>query len=277
MLVECTHCGAPLDVSTAKGLLRCGYCQRTHRIGRMRTLAEEKPEGWEQPATWAPRSEMRGAQPLAYGGSRSVSATVIQVVVTLAIALGGVLPSFMMTGGFGGFFFGGRKSALEGVEISPSVRAGGPSKWDGTTPFTCGGNDSVTLTGITAELGEATAMTVEANCELRLVDCTIRGWDGIHASGNRAVVLENSRIEVEGAGIVVSGNKRLELRNSQVRAGAVAIRGSGNAHITLGGGRIQGDTGALTLESNARAEVNKTDVEGAIDAKPGWVTGLPSP
>jgi hypothetical protein len=274
MLVECSYCGAPLDVSSGRGLLRCGYCHQVHRIGRMRTIAPEKPEGWEQPATWAPRAGARaGAAPLTYGGSRAFSANLIGVIVTVAVSLAGVLPTLWTTGLFG---FGARKSALEGVAITPGVLRG-PSAWDGTTPFSCGGNDSVTLEGITAELGEATAMTVEANCELRLVRCTIRAWEGIRATGNRGVLLENTRIEAQGTGVTLEGNKRLELRNSTIESAGVAIRASGNARVTLGGGRVQGKTGAMVLESNARAEVNGTEVEGKVDAKNGRVTGLETP
>jgi hypothetical protein len=240
----------------------------------MRTIAPEKPAGWEQPATWAPRPEAQaGAAPLAYGGSRAFSAQLIGVIVTVAVSLAGVLPTLWTTGLFG---FGGRKSALEGVAITPGVLLG-PSAWDGTTPFSCGGNDSVTVEGITAELGEATAMTVEDNCELRLVGCTIRAWEGIHATGNRGVLLENTRIETTGTGITVEGNKRLELRNSTIESEGVAIRASGNARVLLGGGKVRGDTGAMALESNARAEVNRTEVEGKVDAKKGRVTGLDGP
>ncbi|HEY8432641.1 MAG TPA: hypothetical protein VIL20_29925 [Sandaracinaceae bacterium] len=54
MLVECKHCGAPLDVGASASIVRCSYCGIHNRVRSMRTIAEQAPPGWAPPPAWTP-------------------------------------------------------------------------------------------------------------------------------------------------------------------------------------------------------------------------------
>ncbi len=54
MLVECTNCGAPLDVKPDDRVVTCRYCDRTNRVRSMRTVAMETPKTWAPPPAWRP-------------------------------------------------------------------------------------------------------------------------------------------------------------------------------------------------------------------------------
>ena len=68
MLMECSNCGAPLDVTGSERLARCKYCGTTSRLRALRTVASETPPGWRPPEEWTPPAEARAdsRQPLTY-------------------------------------------------------------------------------------------------------------------------------------------------------------------------------------------------------------------
>ena len=90
MLVECNHCGAPLDVSEGKNILKCRYCGRTSRLQQLRTVAAQTPRGWTPPADWRSPPHMPAAG-ASYRYHRSAGAALwlIAVASSLALALGG--------------------------------------------------------------------------------------------------------------------------------------------------------------------------------------------
>ena len=54
MLVECGHCGAPLDVERKKRRTKCRYCGTTNERARLRAIAEETPKDFAPPKVWTP-------------------------------------------------------------------------------------------------------------------------------------------------------------------------------------------------------------------------------
>jgi len=54
MLIECQHCGAPLDVRAGVETSRCRYCGMTSRTALTKTLAPQTPPQWRPPPTWRP-------------------------------------------------------------------------------------------------------------------------------------------------------------------------------------------------------------------------------
>jgi hypothetical protein len=214
-------------------------------VRSMQTIAAEAPPGWKQPQQWTPPPGKRlpAQQPLVYHETRpprrsfiaglAVLLTVIGAVVPLVVSL---LPALKATG-----------------QLSDIGRAVGIRAWDGAGPFRCGANDTVVIENVTAVLPADTAITVEANCDLRIVGSTIAARRGIRADGNRRVVIEKSRIETTGTAIWADGNKRIELIDSEVTAQEIAIRASGNVEVALAGGRVSGAP-AVSLSANAELD-----------------------
>ena len=81
---------------------------------------------------------------------------------------------------------------LHANDTGPTSSSGGvPTKtaqtaqWDGKTPFTCGGNDAVALSGVNATAG----VTAEGNCQLTLMNVTITAPVAISTSNALVVPL----------------------------------------------------------------------------------------
>lgn len=242
MIVQCSNCGAPLDVLGSETHVQCKYCGLSNQVRKMKTLHAITPVGWTAPPTWTPQAPPQVyyppvypqvvAAPAAAAGTSMVGCAIAGVVVLMVAA--GVMVPLMQSG----------------VISAPW------NSWDGTGPFRCGGNDSVRISGVTANLPRDTAITVEANCELEIVDSNITAWQGIEAGGNRRVVIRNSTIRATGTGIRADGNKHIELINSTVIAsGGPGVEASGIAHVLVEGGRVEGTPLAITTDALARAEV----------------------
>ncbi|MFW5921293.1 MAG: zinc finger domain-containing protein [Polyangiales bacterium] len=255
MLAECRNCGAPLDVPSGARNAKCGYCGAPNRVRQMRTLSQERPPDWQPPPVWTPPPQATAQSvPLNYSQTQTSgnkAGCVIGIAVA-AMSLIGVVPALLATGALSKIGIGG---------------------WDGTEPFRCGGNDSVTIEDVNADLGDLTAITVGGNCELRIVGSEIRAWQGIDAGGNRSVIIENSKIFAKGTGIAADGNKRIELVNSEVVAeGGPAVDAQGIAKVTISGGRVEGTPTAVRTESLASSDVRGADVVDAAGGEGGGST-----
>jgi len=256
MLVECSHCGAPLDVRDDARLVKCAYCDHANRVRTMHTLAPKPPPDWVPPKQWTPppHKHVPSAQPLVYhqvksrGRSWIVGLAVIGSLIGIAVPiLTSVLPALIASG-----------------QLDQLGRAVGLPAWDGTRPFSCGGNDSVVIENVTAVLPEDTAITIEANCDVRILNSTITARRGIRADGNRRVVIEKSRIQSTSTAIWADGNKRIELIDSEVTTGDIAIRAGGNVEVVLTGGHVSGAP-PLSLSANAGVERHGAEL---IDTAP---------
>lgn len=86
MIVECGHCGAPLDVRDGQRFTRCRYCGKTSQARELRTIEAQTPPGWRPPPTWQPPSHVPAdsATQLAYRGT-SAAGTIVVLAVTLGI------------------------------------------------------------------------------------------------------------------------------------------------------------------------------------------------
>jgi hypothetical protein len=251
MLVECSHCGAPLDVRDSTRLVKCTYCDYANRVRSMHTIAAEAPPGWKPPQQWTPPPSKRvsAQQPLVYHETRRPRRSFMAGVAVLLTVIGvaapvvfSVLPALQATG-----------------HLSRIGRAVGIRAWDGASPFVCGANDTVVIEGVTAVLPEDTAITVEVNCDLRIVGSTITARRGIRADGNRRVVIEKSRIETTSTAIWADGNKRIELIDSEVTAQETAIRAAGNVEVSVNGGRVSGAP-AVSLSANAELDNQHAEI-----------------
>ncbi|MDI1482887.1 hypothetical protein [Polyangium sp. y55x31] len=54
MILECRHCGAPLDVKPDAALTKCRYCGTTSERRLLRTVSAETPRDFRPPPQWIP-------------------------------------------------------------------------------------------------------------------------------------------------------------------------------------------------------------------------------
>lgn len=98
------------------------------------------------------------------------------------------------------------------------------ASWDGKTPFSCGGNDVIALTGTNATQG----VTAGGNCQLTLTNVTINAPVAINAGGN-------AKVNVVGGAVTGTVNSAVVSANGSVTFTGTKVTGksskSGNGKI----------------------------------------------
>lgn len=93
MILECGHCGAPLDVKENARLTKCRYCGVTSERQRLRTIAAATPRDFHPPKVWVPpaSAEADSNVPLEYKKQKGSPGCAIAVVLVLltGAAIGG--------------------------------------------------------------------------------------------------------------------------------------------------------------------------------------------
>jgi hypothetical protein len=98
MIIECGHCGAPLDVKANEKASKCAYCGTSNQVRTQRTIAFETPAGWRPPPQWTPPPHFaaNSQQVLMYravgkGIGLIVGISVFGVLVTVGAIVGAVV------------------------------------------------------------------------------------------------------------------------------------------------------------------------------------------
>src|SRR6185436_9241770 len=127
----------------------------------MKTLSAMTPMNWAPPPSWPtpqiqqpyypPPPVQQYHVPIGTVGRSTLPGCIMGVAI-LGVTLIAVVIPLSATGGLAWLPF---------------------FSWDGSEPFRCGANDSVTIHDVTANLANQTAITVEANCELEITDSNI--------------------------------------------------------------------------------------------------------
>jgi hypothetical protein len=99
--------------------------------------------------------------------------------------------------------------------------------WDGKDTLVCGGNDSITVTGVNATLS-GTAIEAGGNCHVKVIDSTLKAGTVVDAAGNADVSFQGGSIE-----------------------GTTAVDASGNAHVRFNGTKV---TGPKRKSGNAKVD-----------------------
>jgi LSD1 subclass zinc finger protein len=103
MLVECQHCGAPLDVRPGAETSKCRYCGTTTKISSTRTIAPQTPSDWRPPPRWRPPAHMPADSDVELhdkgGGGGGGLVAVIAILVGVAVVIAVVVSK---SGGIGG-------------------------------------------------------------------------------------------------------------------------------------------------------------------------------
>jgi hypothetical protein len=193
--LNCPQCGAPAKVEeTTQPIYTCPYCNRSFETGAEPEVDEPIP----QIIIVAPRERPPRSSSL----------------------MGTAITGFVVVTILGSVAWGLRSSGLQ---------LPGLPGWDGKSALECSGNESITVTGLTATL-PGTAIIASGNCHVKLVDSHIKADTVIESGGNAEIRIENGSIE-----------------------GEVAIDASGNSTVRIAGAKV---TGKRKHRANARIDGN---------------------
>ena len=124
--------------------------------------------------------------------------------------------------GFGIYIYIAAKDTSGGVGAAKNAAA---AKWDGKSTFECSGNDSITLTGITASAG----VKASGNCQLTMTGVNITAPVGIDASASAKVTMTGGSITSSTNSVVASAAAKVDLVGTKVTGKS---KSSGAAKIT---------------------------------------------
>jgi hypothetical protein len=128
----------------------------------------------------------------------------------------------------GGVVFYLKRTVKKALD-QPSATAVAAQKWDGKSPLTCGGNDVVTIDGVTAKL-DGTAVTAGGNCKLTLTNVNLAAPTGIEAGGSAIVTVSGGSIAATVLAVHAMGGAQVHLTGTKVtgkteKLGGAAITG----------------------------------------------------
>jgi hypothetical protein len=143
------------------------------------------------------------------------------------IGCGVLLLVALFIGGLGLYIW---RSAATSMSSSPATasRTSTAAKWDGKSPFSCGGTDSVTISGVKANLTD-TAITAGGNCNLTLVGCDITAPTAIEANGNANVTITGGSLNGSTYAVEAGGLAKVKLTGTKVTG---KTQSGGGAKIT---------------------------------------------
>lgn len=113
------------------------------------------------------------------------------------------------------------KNPSTGTGATASDKADGKSgksaTWDGKEPFKCGGNDKLTISGVSAKFDKGTAVTASGNCKLELTDVNLDAAIGIVAEGNAVVTVKGGSVTgKEAAAKTTTQNAKVSFSGTKV-------------------------------------------------------------
>ena len=273
MLLECSNCGAPLDVQGGARRTKCNYCGQTTQVGKLERVADETPQGWEPPKQWSPPAHMPMAgQSLVYKPVRAIGRAISLSIRLGVFAIAGTVAWRVITivnQTTNRLSSGAESAELQGVvsraigamtdKINAGDKAGGTA--DGTV--TCGVSDTLTLTGRTlrSEGAAGVPVTASGNCRLKLVDCRLSGATALVARGNAHVTVEGGSMTGAGVAVALSGNAALDVSGGTLITGGPALAAAGNSKATL---RDSSINGAVETLENASVDATGAKLLGPI-------------
>lgn len=283
MLVECSKCGAPLDVKQDERFARCNYCQATTRVGQTRTIAVMTPAQWAPPQVWTPPPQTGlPAQALVYHQTRKAVKGVVTMIIVFAF-LGTVIPILIC---LAATFWGVTNANGPTSQPSPAAAPTPAPRWDGASPLVCDGNDRLVLEDVETPIGVTPDVLVRVtggNCKLTFRRVKLRATTLVRAESSVEITFEDSSFvgsvfadvehgaEIQIARSVVTVEQlvtrgtstKLSIRGStQVRASRVIAELGANAGVDIEGADVslESDGEGITTENNARMRLSSASI-----------------
>ncbi len=95
VLLQCAHCGAPLDVRDAVTIVKCGYCGYKTERARFVTIAEKTPETFAPPKVWRPPAHVPASSDADLPYKKKLSFGGVLFIVAM-VALGPSIVAFAL-------------------------------------------------------------------------------------------------------------------------------------------------------------------------------------
>jgi hypothetical protein len=258
MLLDCTNCGAPLDVKQDAWVVTCCYCKRTQTVRQKTKQAMPTPANWHAPQQWSPPPRMGAmVQPMHFDPTAAArkTARVIGCVVFAPILLaviGAMVPVFLSLGGTKLF----------------------ARDWDGKETFECTGNGDETIEDVNVTAKRSPAIVVNGNCKLTILRSKISGKNVIEVRENGRVTVKDSEITVKNRrGVAVDGNFGLTMQNSTLRIEAeagqpvIALEADGNSSIELSESIVAIEGGSTVTFFVGKANASLVMNGGSVQAQ----------
>lgn len=267
MLVECSKCGAPLDVKQDERFARCNYCQATTRVGQTRTIAVMTPAQWAPPQVWTPPPQTGlPAQALAYHQTRKAVKGVVTMIVVFAI-LGTVIPILIcLAATFWGVTNANGPTSQPSPAAAPTLA---PTRWDGASPLVCSGNDRLVLEDVETPVGMTPDVLVRVtggNCKLTFRRVKLRGATLIRADGRVEITFEDSSF-VGNVFADVAHGAEIQIARSVVTVEQLVTRGTSTKLTLWGSTQVRASRVIAELGANARVDIEGAEVSLESDGE----------
>jgi DNA-directed RNA polymerase subunit RPC12/RpoP len=210
---NCPQCGAAIKAEPNATQYTCPYCQ--HSI----QMQAPPPPPAAHAAAAAPQVIVvhhNTSSPVIYTGGGAWG-----TYWTIRLALFVVVMILSAAG------YGVRRWRGRGLVTGPNM---GDGLWDGTSPLTCGGNDSYDVTGINASFTAGSAIIASGNCNVTCRNCTLKAPVAVEADGNGDVKLIGGSVTGTQMACNATANGTIEVLGNATITGAT--HQSGNGKVT---------------------------------------------
>jgi hypothetical protein len=85
VLLQCAHCGAPLDVKDDASIVKCGYCAYKTERPRFVTIAARTPQTFAPPKVWRPPAEAPASSDVELPYKKGSGAGVVFFVLAMVL------------------------------------------------------------------------------------------------------------------------------------------------------------------------------------------------
>lgn len=241
--MNCLSCGGPLEFAGQNAAYaRCTHCLAlyTNQNRSLTPMQVQAPGGGNNPEFNAMYAQQLGFAPRQAShmhmqmGGVGVKINTSRLERDVKNKISGMIWGLVI-GGFillciaGVFLYVLLKTKSAINESITSTTTPKVIAWDGKTPLECGGNEKVTVKGVTANIAAGTAISAAGSCEVDLTDVNITAPLPIEAGGNAKVTVHGGSLKGTPNAISAAGNAQVTLTGTKVDGKAQKL---GNAKIT---------------------------------------------
>ncbi len=262
MILECSHCGAPLDVGGLSPFTRCNYCGRTSRTRQCRTQQAVTPHGWAPPPQWLPPPQftVHVIQPLPY---KRANGTIGCVVVAFV-----VLPMIILMGAGAAVWLLAAKPLPPPSDVASEATAE-EEVWDGTSTLRCDGSNKIEVSGVHMKVPLDEVVVADGNCVVEIEDSTLKGAVIVRTDSSARVFIKGGNIEAGRTIATTSSMSKVAIDGTKISVGsaradtATALEASMSSEVELARADVtvkaREPAKAVLVDAGMRARVRLVD------------------